>query len=96
MRKTKQCFKVLFCLPAYTYACNRNVLIQDHRPQAKLVALKKKKITKKSRPTHDPEREPSILPGAQAFLVLHPAITASFFTDSSPHNTDVNDLMGPP
>lgn len=38
--KKKQSFKILLCLPAYTCAHNRNILIQDHEPQAKLVAFK--------------------------------------------------------
>lgn len=41
---------MLFCLPAYTYAHNRNALIRDRKPQAKLTAFKKKVITKKADP----------------------------------------------
>lgn len=86
MQKIKQSFKILFCLPAYTYAHNRNILIQDHKPQAKLVALKYIYIyTYKSKPTHHLKRESSILSCTKAFFALKFGITASFFTGHFSH-----------
>lgn len=84
MQKIKQSFKILFCLPAYTYAHNRNILIQDHKPQAKLVALKYM-YTYKSKPTHDLKRESWILSCAKAFFALKFGIKASFFTSHFSH-----------
>ena len=69
MQKIKQSFKILFCLPASAYAHNRNISIQDDKPQAKVVMLKEK-IIEKTRPTHDLEKSDIDSALCKSFLCL--------------------------
>lgn len=76
---------MLFCLPAYMYAHNRNALIRDRKPQAKLTAFKKKSYYKKSRPTHDLEKRAINSAWCKSFPCLEMWNNGFFFRRQFPH-----------